>query len=61
MFLVEYDFKAYTVTILVEKESQVRGAKREIKKSIQGQWSWGEIYDDSYRVNELKFGKLEWL
>lgn len=61
MFLVEYDFKAYTVTMLVEKKSHIARAKREIKASILGQWEWVEIYDDSYRVSELEFNELEWL
>ena len=62
MFLVHYDWKAYQVTMLVEKESQVAKAKREIRRSIQGQWGDEvEIYDDSYRVDHLEFNKLDWL
>lgn len=60
MFLVSYDYRAYVVTCLVEKESQVAGAKRKIKESILGDLDF-EIYEDSFSVTKLEFGKVDWL
>ena len=59
--IVSYEWKAYSVTMLVKNEAyDIKQAKKKIEKSIiSNGWTGAEVYEDSFKVDEIDLNDKE--